>query len=106
MILTHPEFSRTRIPKQIQKELAASGVWIEKCWYNIGENEILVAEMVDNIKTVGAEYCYMTTDRGQSMRETPVEALKKFASTLLRNGISIQELNTMMKVVPQKVLNS
>jgi len=106
MILTHPEFSRTKIPAQTQKELADSGVWIEKCWYNIGENEVTAAEMAANIRSIGPEHCYMTSDRGQSQRETPVEALKRFATALLEHGISRQDLYTMMKIVPAEILGS
>lgn len=37
MVLTHPEFDRTVVDPQTQKELADAGVWVEKCWYNIAE---------------------------------------------------------------------
>ena len=104
MVLTHPEFSRTRIDAATQKELADLGVLIEKCWYNIGENEISAAEMAANIKAVGAERCFMTTDRGQRGRETPVEAMKMFIATMAENGIDESEIFAMTHTVPQNVL--
>ncbi len=104
MILTHPEFSRTKVPGDVQKELASLGVYIEKCWYNIGENEVSAAEMAATIQEVGAEHCFMTTDRGQSNRETPPAALRKFSSIMLANAISKCQLHTMMRSVPQEII--
>ena len=104
MILTHPEFSRTKISADAQSELASLGVYIEKCWYNIGENEVLAAEMAATIQKVGAGHCFMTTDRGQSDRETPTAALRKFISVMRANAISKSQLRTMMCAVPQEIV--
>ena len=35
MVLTHPEFDRTLMDTGTQRELAALGVAIEKCWFNL-----------------------------------------------------------------------
>jgi len=104
MVLTHPEFSRTRIDAATQKELADLGVLIEKCWYNIAEGEVLAAEMVAHIKEVGAEHCFMTTDRGQQGREAPVEGMKRFIAAMLENGMSEDEVFTMTHTVPENVI--
>jgi len=104
MVLTHPEFSRTRISGSVQKEMADLGVLVEKCWYNIGEKECTAEEMAGNIRTVGADRCFMTTDRGQNGRETPVEALACFAAVLYEQGISRAEMELMMRKVPKEVL--
>lgn len=104
MILTHPEFSRTIVPVEIQKELAEQGVYIEKCWYNIAEKECTAREMADHIRTVGAKHCFMVTDRGQNLREHPVEAMKLFMEAMLQEGITEEEIVMMTHVVPQKIL--
>lgn len=104
MVLTHPEFSRTRIDAATQRELAELGVWIEKCWYNVAEGETTAAEMAAHIKAVGAEHCFMTTDRGQSGRETPVEGMKRFAAAMLENGLSEDEVYAMTHSVPEMVI--
>lgn len=46
----------------------------------------------------------MCTDRGQSNHEHPVEAMSRFISTLLEQGISERELTVMIHDVPMKVL--
>lgn len=104
MILTHPEFSRTSIDSAVQRDLAQLGVYIEKCWYNLAEQECTAAEMAAHIRQVGARHCYMTTDRGQSGREHPVDALRRFAATLLAQGISAEDLDVMMHRIPQEII--
>ena len=105
MILTHPEFSRTKISAPVQRELAELGVCVEKCWYNIAEHEVEAAEMAAAIRTVGAEHCFLSTDRGQQGREAPVEGLERFIAVLAENGISREQLWTMTHRVPQAILN-
>ena len=104
MVLTHPEFPRTRVDVKTQKQLADLGVYIEKCWYNVAEKECTAQEMADHIRVVGAEHCFMVTDRGQTSREHPVEAMKLFMQTLLDEVITEDEIYVMTHTVPRKVL--
>lgn len=104
MVLTHPEFDRTVVDPQTQKELAGAGVWVEKCWYNIAEGNCAAQELAEHIRIVGAEHCFMCTDRGQWNREHPVEAMLRFISILLEQGISEEEVTSMLQDVPAKVL--
>ena len=104
MVLTHPEWDRTTVSPEIQKSLAQMGVWVEKCWYNVGEGNCSIEEMASHIRIVGAELCFLSTDRGQAGRETPVEGMSCFISQLLRQGITTDEIHTMLCVVPEYVL--
>ena len=104
MILTHPEFERTVISAELQKEMADLGVYIEKCWYNIAEKECTAQEMAQHIREVGCEHCFLVTDRGQNGRETPVEGMERFLVTLLEQGFTEDELFTMTHTVPAQVL--
>lgn len=105
MILTHPEFCRTRIPAKVQKEVAKLGVYIEKCWYNIGEQECSAAEMAAHIRIVGASRCYMTTDRGQFNREHPVDAMRKFLVSMSEQGIGRGDLDAMTHILPREIVS-
>lgn len=104
MVLTHPEFDRTRIDASTQRELAERGVWIEKCWYNIAEHNCTVQDMVRHIQAVGPEHCFLSSDRGQSGRELPVEGMLRFLSALLEEGIPFDSLYTMTHTIPCQVL--
>ena len=106
MVLTHPEFSRTKIDAATQKELADLGVLIEKCWYNIAEGEVTAEEMVSHVKAVGAARCFMTTDRGQCGREAPVEGMKRFIAAMLNAGLNRNDIFTMTHIVPKEVLKA
>ncbi len=104
MVLTHPEFSRTKICGEIQKELADQGVYIEKCWYNIAEGNCTAEEMAANIRMVGPEHCFLCTDRGQHNREMPVEGMIQFLNVLHEQGFTEEELYLMTHTVSEKVL--
>ncbi|MEG1902402.1 MAG: DUF6282 family protein [Clostridium sp.] len=105
MILTHPEWSRTKVPVIIQKELADLGVLIEKNWLNLAEGDTTVSEMSNHIRAVGSEHIYLATDRGQAGAEHPAEGMLRFIETLLIEGFSHEELITMVQTVPAKIIN-
>ena len=104
MVLSHPEYSRTTIPAATQRELADLGVWIEKCWYNIAEGECTAQQMANTIRIVGASRCFLTTDRGQSNKESPVQGLIWFIEKLLHQGILEQDVWDMTHTNPRFIL--
>ena len=106
MILTHPEWERTIVPVETQAKLAHLGVYIEKCWYNIAEGNCTAREMADHIRAVGVEHCFLSTDRGQSGRETPVEGMLRFIQALLGEEFTEQEIRIMVHEVPAKMLGT
>ena len=90
MILTHPEFPRTRIGRDDQAELAKLGVVIEK--------------MAETIRTVGSGHVYLATDRGQKGAPTPVSELKRFIAVMLTCGIAEAQIRDMVQKVPEEVV--
>lgn len=104
MVLTHPEFERTIIDAQTQKELAEIGVFIEKCWYNVADGHYTASEMAEHICTVGPEHCFLSSDRGQRNRERPVEAMTRFTTAVLACGIPRKDVSFMLHTVPKYVL--
>lgn len=105
MVLTHPEFELTIVPPDIQRELAELGVWIEKCWYNIADGTVTPQQMADHIKIVGADRCYLSTDRGQAGLESPVEGMELFVAALMEVGVTEEEIRVMLCETPKKVLD-
>ena len=104
MSLTHPEWERTIVPVEVQVELAHQGVLLEKCWANVAEGTVTAAEMASHIKLVGADSCFLTTDRGQAGLEPPVQGYAKFIQALCEHGIGIDELSIMMRDIPARML--
>ena len=105
MSLTHPEWYRTIIDINTQRELADLGVYIEKCWLNIAEGMCPAPEMAAHIHAVGAKHCFLSTDRGQAGHESPVKGMEQFIDTLLQNGVSKCEIKTMTHDVPSEMLD-
>lgn len=103
MILTHPEWNRTKIAGSIQADLAAMGVLIEKNWLNLAEASVTPEEMAENIRLAGPEHVYLATDRGQSGAEHPAEALFRFIKLLLWMEFSDEDLSLMVKKVPERI---
>ncbi len=105
MILTHPEFPRTKIDATTQKKLGELGVLIEKCWYNIGEKAVTIEEMAAHIREVGIDKVFLTTDRGQIGHKHPAEEMHNFIIALLEQGFTKDELITMTHTVPALIVN-
>ena len=106
MILTHPEFDRTVVDRETQKELAALGVKIEKCWFNIDGKMVTAEEMAETIRQVGHRNLFMCTDRGQKGWPTPPKSYRQFILTLLSQGITEDEIYVMSHEVPEMILTS
>jgi hypothetical protein len=108
-VVTHPldhEFFSQTFSKQDLIQLAKNGAFIECTFLAFQASEFRhdPAEMVDVIKTVGAGKCIMSTDLGQIWNPLPVEGLRMFIVTLLKYGITEDEINLMTKTNPAKLL--
>lgn len=104
MVLTHPDFPRTRIPVRMQTELAALGVVIEKNWYNITQGAIAVTEMAASIGQVGSSHTYIATDRGQEGEPSAVSEYRRFIGVLLEAGLTKTQLMDVTHSVPQSIV--
>ena len=108
-VVTHPldhEFFSQAFSKQDLIQLAKNKAFIECTFLAFQASEFRhdPSEMVDVIKAVGAEQCIMSTDLGQIWNPLPVEGLRMFIVTLLKYGITEDEINLMTKTNPCKLL--
>jgi hypothetical protein len=108
-VVTHPldhEFFSQAFSKNDLVLLAKNGAFIEFTLIALLTWEFRhdPAEMVDVIKTVGAEQCIMSTDLGQIWNPRPVEGLRMFIVTLVKCGVTEDEINLMIKTNPAKLL--
>jgi len=108
-VVTHPldhEFFSQAFSKDDLVRLAENGAFIELTFIALLPSEFRhdPAEMVDVIKTVGPERCIVSTDLGQSFNPLPVEGLRMFLITLLKYGITEEEISLMIKTNPGKLL--
>lgn len=108
-VVTHPldhEFFSHAFNKDDLVHLAENGAFIEFTFIALLASEFRhdPAEMVDVIRTVGAERCIVSTDLGQSFNPLPVEGMRMFLITLLKYGITEDEISLMIKTNPEKLL--
>jgi len=108
-VVTHPldhEFFSQAFSKNDLVRLAKNGAFIEFTLIALLAWEFRhdPAEMVDVIKTVGAQQCIMATDLGQIWNPRPVEGLRMFIVTLVKYGVNEDEIDLMAKINPGKLL--
>lgn len=105
MILTHPEFPRTKIPAQVQEELAEEGVLIEKDWLNVVQGAVSIEEMAQTIRRVGSGRTFIATDRGQRGAPHPTLELHRFICALLEQGMTDSQIRDMVYNVPKSIVD-
>ncbi|MDD3251102.1 MAG: DUF6282 family protein [Lachnospiraceae bacterium] len=103
-VLTHPDWTCTTLPVDVQKSLVSQGVMVEKLWFDIGINHVTSEYMAKTIQDLGAENCYMATDRGQAGVEYPAEGMMMFMDAMLDCGLTYDEIYKMTHDNPKKVL--
>lgn len=104
-VLTHPDWNRLKIPVDVQCRLAKAGVLIEKNWANVDDGDCSEQEMLLGIRQVGPEHIFISTDRGQHGKGSPVDGMLRFIAFLLKNGFSEGEISKMVRGNPARLLN-
>lgn len=104
ILITHPIYQKIDMPIKIQEQLAQKGCFIEQSFSMYSIDKIPIRKIAGQIKKVGSKSVILSSDVGQSFSPSPSRALKIFAKLLLKEGISIDELFTMLVVNPKKLL--
>ncbi len=109
IVITHPsdyQFLDKTLSLEQQQQLAEMGAYIEQTLVTLLPTEFSddPAERVKTIRTIGAEHCIMSTDLGQYWNPPPAEGMRFFISTLLRKGITPDEIELMVKKNPAGLL--
>jgi hypothetical protein len=64
-----------------------------------------VKKVAEQIKELGAKYCILGSDFGVYTLPTPVEGMREFVACMLDLGISADEIRTMIKTNPERLLD-
>ena len=110
LVITHAfdtELVDNAFTMEDQQRLAQMGAFIEYSYHGLlaasfGHNPV---HMVEAIRSVGAEHFIISTDFGPSYTPLPTEGMRSFIATLLRKGLTAQEVEFMAKVNPAKLLD-
>lgn len=106
LLITHPDLALSAIPPEEQKALADEGAIIEKDmntltppWTSVG-----LEALVKSIREIGPARCVLATDYGQLHSPAPAEGLRVFIQLCLEQGLTAEEVRTMVAVNPARLL--
>jgi hypothetical protein len=102
MMIDHPNIPFTKIPVDTQIQLTQLGV---KMNYIAGEISprfycISPKELAANIKKLGPKNVVISTDGGQPSNPNPIELMRLYVQMLLEEGLSFDEVKTMLHENP------
>lgn len=106
VIITHPIYQHITMTIAQQKELAKLGCYMEQSYSMYSMDGIPVKEIAEQIKSVGPASVILSSDVGQTFSPSPSEALKLYCELLIEEGISKNELETMLVKNPRDFLGA
>ena len=107
ILITHPLYRVPDCDSKFLKTVVGDGVYAEIAAATIHPTitNKTVSDQVELIKTLGAENCIFCSDGGIVYAPMPHEMIRIGARMLNNTGITNEELYTMMKKNPRKVLD-
>ena len=103
ILVTHPEWTGTYFPIELQRELAAGGgVSFERCFVSTTHRcgFTPMKTIVEAIAEIGVGTTILSTDLGQPDTPPPVEGMRLYAEQLRSFGFSADQLRQMAVVNP------
>jgi hypothetical protein len=100
-------------PLEEQMKLVEKGAYLEfgftslpgPVWGPVDPSRnISLDDVCISIRTVGVEHCILTTDSGQITSPPPIECMRQWIELLKLKGFDQDELDTMTKINPGKLL--
>lgn len=104
VVLTHPDWEKTKVPLEVQIDLARKGVYVEKCWVNVIGKNVSLEEMLESIKAIGAERTFISTDLALVGFCRAVDGYCDFVYNLLKAGFSPAQVKNMTATIPAYLL--
>jgi hypothetical protein len=107
VVVTHPEAEIIGATEDEQKEMARRGAYLNFCYaQTISEGAFgeRTKRVVRAIKNIGAEHCCLSTDLGNDLFPLPIEGFRSYLQVLTALGINEQEIDTMIRKNPSKIL--
>ena len=96
--MTHPDYPTQGVPVDEQRELAARGALLERCFAPIHSGKVSWEQTFDAIRATGAQNNVLSTDLGQVANPPVEDGLALMADRLLEAGFTEDEVHTMAVV--------
>lgn len=104
IVVTHPEFTSQRLPVSLQRELAAAGALLERCFTTAYTGKVSWQELFENIRAVGPAHSVLSSDLGQPFNPPVEDGLALLADRLLAAGFTDDEVHTMAVVNSRRLM--
>jgi Family of unknown function (DUF6282) len=95
VVVTHPEFPSQNLSIEDQRELAARGALLERCFTTPHTGKCTWERWLEATRAVGPENSFLSTDLGQRANPPVEDGLALMADRLLEAGFSDAEVRTM-----------
>jgi hypothetical protein len=110
LIVTHPMSTivfEEALTLDQTVSLAKDGVYIEYCGQFVSPTGdcLSPSAIADNMRAVGPEHAVITTDFGGTPHPTIAEGLRMFISSLIKKGVAEDDIATMVKRNPRRLLD-
>ena len=105
LLVEHAEAAVTKLTPDEQAQLAKMGATIQHAYAVVFYRETSISEVVQGIKRHGAASGVLASDCGNVYNPHPLEAMRLFITTLMRAGITRDEIVLLTQKVPASLLN-
>jgi hypothetical protein len=95
IVVTHPEFTSQRVPADAQRELAARGALLERCFTTPHTRKVSWEEMFAHIRAAGPGHSVISSDLGQPFNPPVEDGLALMADRLLAAGFTEKDVSVM-----------
>lgn len=107
ILITHPYFKVPGLTLEQVQELTAMGAIAEFGYCTVSPMWAYsnIEKIANAVRTLGPENCVLISDAGQRHNPLPSEALFLFAQGLFEKGISMDDIDTMIRINPARLLD-
>ncbi|XRQ10478.1 DUF6282 family protein [Actinomadura welshii] len=95
IVVTHPEFTSQQVAADRQRDLAAKGAFMERCFTTPYTGKVSWDVWLENIRAVGPEHSVLSSDLGQPFNPPVEDGMALMADRLLAEGFTEDEVHRM-----------
>ena len=95
IVVTHPEFPSQDLGIEAQRELAARGALLERCFTTPHTGKVEWSRWLEAIRATGPEHSVLSTDLGQTFNPAVEDGMGFMVDRLLEAGFEEEEIKTM-----------
>lgn len=104
MVLTHADNPADFYTSEQQIEAVSLGAVVEHSYFTVYYKRTPISLIAEQIRAIGTENVFLSSDLGQPTSPYPDEGLKDFSELIRSNGFSESETRLMLRDTPARLL--